>query len=46
MVLNWINHYAGLPPYAEEDEECIDFLGGVKEDKEELVEMVGQGKVE
>ncbi|CAK1363967.1 Dipeptidyl-peptidase 5 [Cercospora beticola] len=46
VVLNWINHYAGLPPYAEEDEESIDFLGGVKEDKEELVEMAGQGKVE
>ncbi|KAI5365962.1 putative peptidase S9, prolyl oligopeptidase, catalytic domain, six-bladed beta-propeller, TolB [Septoria linicola] len=46
VVLNWINHYAGLPPYVDEEEDSIEFLGGVKDDKDELVEMAGQGRVE
>jgi hypothetical protein len=46
VVLNWINKYAGLPPYCEDDEESENFLGGFKEDKTELVEMAGMGKPE
>ncbi|KAH0363173.1 alpha/beta-hydrolase, partial [Aureobasidium melanogenum] len=46
VVLNWINKYAGLPPYCEDDEESEAFFGGFKEDKAELVEMAGMGKPE
>ncbi|KAI4731738.1 alpha/beta-hydrolase [Aureobasidium sp. EXF-10728] len=46
VVLNWINKYAGLPPYCEDDEESETFFGGVKEDQGELVEMAGMGKPE
>ncbi|KAH0342101.1 alpha/beta-hydrolase, partial [Aureobasidium melanogenum] len=46
VVLNWINKYAGLPPYCKDDEESESFFGGYKEDKEELVEMAGMGKPE
>ncbi|CAD0082479.1 unnamed protein product [Aureobasidium vineae] len=46
VVLNWINKYAGLPAYCEDDEESENFFGGVKEDKKELVEMAGMGKPE
>jgi hypothetical protein len=46
VVLNWINKYAGLPPYCEDDEESEHFFGGFKEDKAELVEMAGMGKPE
>ncbi|CAD0085932.1 unnamed protein product [Aureobasidium mustum] len=46
VVLNWINKYAGLPPYCNDDEESEDFFGGFKEDKAELVEMAGMGKPE
>lgn len=46
VVLNWINHYAGLPKYAEEDEASAEFLGGVRQEGEEVVEMEGMGKVE
>ncbi|KXT13799.1 hypothetical protein AC579_2341 [Pseudocercospora musae] len=44
VVLNWINHYAGLPPYAEEDENSDEFFGGLRE-SEEIVEMEGSGMV-
>jgi hypothetical protein len=46
VVLNWINKYAGLPPYCDDDEESENFFGGFKEDKTELVEMAGMGKPE
>ena len=47
VVLNWINHYAGLPAYdVENEEDSLEFLGGVRDEKDELVEMAGQGKVE
>ena len=46
VVLNWINKYAGLPPYCNDDEESGNFFGGFKEDKAELVEMAGMGKPE
>lgn len=45
-VLNWINKYAGLPPYTTEDPESAQFFGGVRGEKEEIVEMAGQGKPE
>lgn len=44
VVLNWINHYADLPPYAEEDEDSDEFFGGLRE-SEEIVEMEGSGMV-
>ena len=46
VVLNWINKYSGLPPYCDDDGESESFLGGFKEDKQELVEMAGMGKPE
>ncbi|KAG9950620.1 alpha/beta-hydrolase, partial [Aureobasidium melanogenum] len=46
VVLNWINKYAGLPSYCDDDEESEIFFGGLKEDKAELVEMAGMGKPE
>ncbi|KAI5272283.1 alpha/beta-hydrolase [Aureobasidium subglaciale] len=46
VVLNWINKYAGLPAYCGDDEESEKFFGGVKESKEELVEMAGMGRPE
>lgn len=46
VVLNWINKYAGLPAYCEDDEGSENFFGGFKADKAELVEMAGMGKPE
>ncbi len=46
VVLNWINKYAGLPPYTKDDPDGDDFWGGVRGDKDEVVEMAGQGKPE
>lgn len=45
VVLNWINHYVGIPPYAEEDEDSDEFFGGLREEKDELVDMEGSGMV-
>lgn len=45
VVLNWINKHVGLPvPY--EDDESIEFFGGERRGKEEVVRMVGMGKPE
>lgn len=35
VVLNWINHYVGLPLYDDTAEESIEFFGGVKKDEKE-----------
>lgn len=43
VVLNWINHYTGLPKFAEEENEQA-FLGGTR--KGEIIEMEGQGRPE
>jgi hypothetical protein len=46
VVLNWINHYVGLPPFTEEDPDSEEFWGGVREQSQEVVEMAFQGKPE
>ena len=46
VVLNWINHYAGLPPFTKEDPESDEFWGGTREQSQEVVEMAFQGKPE
>lgn len=45
-VLNWINKYAGLPPYTEEDPQSEEFWGGVRDEKDEVADMPAQGKPE
>jgi len=46
VVLNWINKYAGLPPFCEEEEVVgEEFFGGVRETGE-VVNMAGMGKPE
>ena len=46
VVLNWINKYAGLPAFTEEDHHSDAFFGGIREDKEAVTEMPTQGKPE
>ena len=46
VVINWINKFVGLPAFADEEVEGEEFFGGRREAKEEVVEMVGQGKPE
>lgn len=46
VVLNWINKYVGLPPFAPEDPEGEELFGGVAENNEEPVMVPGQGKPE
>jgi hypothetical protein len=46
VVINWINKHVGLPAYTEEDHESEEFWGGVRGEKEELAEMLAQGKPE
>ena len=46
VVLNWINKYVGLPPYTDEDPSGEKFWGGSRAGKEEVVEMMTQGKPE
>lgn len=41
FVLNWINHYVGLPLYDDTAEDSVEFLGGVKK-----TEKDGQSKTE
>lgn len=45
VVLNWINKYSGLSPYATEHPSSEEFWGGIRSD-EEIVEMPGMGKPE
>ena len=45
-MLNWINKFAGLPPFTKQDPEGDEFWGGAREEGEEVVEMEGQGRVE
>ena len=46
-VLNWIRKYVGMSPFADEDPDGEDYLGGVREEKEVVVEMaLNQGKPE
>lgn len=46
VVLNWINKYAGLPAFTEEDPEGDEFWGGVRAKDEVVEEIVTQGKNE
>jgi dipeptidyl aminopeptidase/acylaminoacyl peptidase len=46
VVLNWINKYDGLPPYTNEDPDDASFWGGVRDEEEDVTEMVAQGKPE
>lgn len=47
VVLNWINHYVGRPPFTEEDPDSEEFWGGTREHNEEAAEMpLHQGKPE
>lgn len=46
VVLNWINKHVGLPPYTKENPDGQDFWGGARDGKEEVVEMMSQGKPE
>jgi dipeptidyl aminopeptidase/acylaminoacyl peptidase len=46
VVLNWINHYVGLPAFTDEDPDSDEFWGGAREPAQELVEMASQGKPE
>ena len=46
VVINWINKYAGLPPFTTQDPDSDEFWGGTRDAKEEVTEMVSQGKPE
>ncbi|KAK3716649.1 hypothetical protein LTR37_006279 [Vermiconidia calcicola] len=46
VVLNWCNKHVGLPAFTEEDPETEEFWGGVRREREQVVEMVGLGKPE
>lgn len=44
-VLNWIRKYVGLPLFADEDVEGLEYFGGERE-RGEVEGMVGQGRPE
>ena len=46
VVINWINKFVGLPALTKQHHENEDFWGGVREEGEELTEMMAQGKSE
>ena len=45
-VLNWINKYAGLPPFMDQDPSSEEYWGGTRQEKGEAVEIMSQGKPE
>lgn len=46
VVFNFINKHVGLPAFTKQDAESEAFWGGVRDENEEVVEMVSQGKPE
>ena len=46
VVLNWINKYAGLSAYTDEDPEGEVFWGGPRKAEESVADMPAQGKPE
>ena len=46
VVLNWINKYAGLPPFTTEDPESDEFWCGIRNENEVVAGMMTQGKPE
>ncbi|KAK5172015.1 uncharacterized protein LTR77_003652 [Saxophila tyrrhenica] len=45
-VINFINKHVDFPPLTDEDPDSDEFWGDVRGEKEEVVEMAGQGKPE
>lgn len=46
VVFNWFNKYVGLSPCTTQDPESDEFWGGTRDDKEEVTEIMTQGKPE